>query len=87
MGRLHLRGIAATHGHRLGAVAAQQLHQGGEVDGLLFGLHGREVDQHRVVVEKLGVVGAAGGQLGRNGGDVHRLEHHGHHGQLRALEV
>ena len=37
MGRLHLRGIAATHGHRLGAVAAQQLHQGGEVDGLLFG--------------------------------------------------
>ena len=87
MGGGHLRGATAAHGHGLGAVAAQRLHQRGEVDGLLLALHGRQVDQHRVVVEELGVVGPAGGQFRGNGGNVGGLEHQGHHGQLGALEV
>ena len=61
--------------------------QRGEVDGLRLVLHGREVDQHRVVVEKFGVVGPAGSQLGGDAGHVRGLEHHGHHGQLGTLEV
>ena len=75
------------HGHGLGAVAAQQLHQGSKVDGLLFVLHGRGRSAPGRCRKTRGRRRCGRSQLGRNGGDVHRLEHHGHHGQLRALEV
>jgi hypothetical protein len=47
----------------------------------------REVDQHRIVVEEVGVGGQAFCQIVGQHMDVCVLEHHGHHRQLGTFQV
>lgn len=80
-------GCGLTDGNRHGAVVAQGLDQGREVDFFLCFAHLAEVDQHRIVVEEIRVIGQAASQILRQCLHVGAAKHDGKHRQLRALEV
>jgi hypothetical protein len=85
-GRRHLLGVAAAHGHRQQAMAAQQGDQRTKVDRLTNFAHAPQVDGHRVVVEQVRRHRHTLGQLLREHGKVGGLEHHRHQRQRGAAQ-
>ncbi|MNT36506.1 hypothetical protein D3C72_1725920 [compost metagenome] len=86
-GGLHLLRIAATHGHRHGAVLAQQGRQRLEVDGRLCIAHLYQVNQHGIVVEQLRITAEALGKLARQLLGICRPQRKCDHRQLGAFHI
>ena len=79
---------AAAHGQGREAVLAQQGLQGAEVgQGVCFGhVQRMQVDDHRIVVEKIGHVAKTLGEFLRQQFQVGRLEHQSDQRQVGALD-
>ena len=87
MGRLHLGSTAAAHGHRAGAVVAQGGNQPRKVNGLGVVLDVLQVDEYRVVIKKIRIIGQAAGQVGNHLLDLGAAQSHGQHRQFGAFQV
>jgi hypothetical protein len=79
---------AAAHGHGQHAQALQAAHQAEEVDRVVpqLGRQAREVDQHRILVEEVGLVGELLLQRAQHRIQIGGAHQQGHQRQVGALD-